>query len=237
MATVRITDELIKGMVYRLATVRRPEEDKLIAARPIQAMLDLYDYVMPEATIKLIEALPNRLRVPTIKTLHVTVPSSNVTSYVTEADIANETEVKMYAMSASSWQSEQHGPFAVSQHTITYTHSDMIPTIDESIIEPYNIILEHALAIHRYKADTTRMGKTLREFMTGQPSLNKAVAAMPSMHAFVPPEYKVKMAEVVERKKRTPAAPKPAADSAVNLNNVDAAALTELVMTAASTRV
>ena len=237
MATVRITDELIKGMVYRLANVRRPEEDRLIAARPIQAILDLYSYVMPEATIKLIESMPSRLRVPTIKTLYVSVPETNVTSYVTEADIATDTEATMYAMSSSLWQSENFGPFAVSQHTITYLHSDMTPTIDEAIVEPYNIILEHALGIQRYKADTTRMVKTLREFMTGQPSLNKAVAAMPSMHAFVPPEYKVKMAEVVERKKRTPAAPKPAVDSAVNLNNVDAAALTELVMTAASTRV
>lgn len=241
MAIVRITDDLIKGMKYRLSTIRKPEEDALVNARPVDAMITLYNYVMPESIIKIMNSLPSRMRPEPIRNLMFQISYTGHTTALTETDIGDG---KIYPLSCQSWKSERVGPFNVGMSTITLIQesfqregsADDELAFDE-VESSYAALIEYGRTIQSYKLETEKMRKTLEQFMSGQPSLNKALVAMPSMNAFVPPEYKAKLAEVVERKRRTPAAPKTAEDNAPATNNVDADALTQLVMTAASTRV
>jgi len=235
MATVRITDDLIKGMIYRLATVRKPEEDSLISARPALSMRSIYDYVMHKDIIKLIENLPSRLLPDPLKTINFQIQSAGHSTVLYESDMESGFNKKLYPMAYSSWRPEKIGPFNVSQNTIQFIAGAVCT--DDAIKDDYDNVLAYGLAVQKYKTETSTMQRTLRTFMEEQPSLNKALIAMPSMNAFVPSEYKAKLAEVVARKKRTPSEPKAAGDTMPVVSNVDADAFAQLVMTAAGTRV
>jgi hypothetical protein len=235
MATVRITDDLIKGMIARLWTIRRPEEDNLINARPVLSMRCIYDYVMTKDIIKLIENLPSRLRPEPLKTINFQIQSAGHSTVLCDSDMESGFNKKLYPMAYSSWKPEKIGPFNISQNTIQLI-SGAVCT-DDAIKDDYDNMLAFGLAIQKYKTETTTMQRTLRTFMEGQPSLNKALIAMPSMTAFVPPEYKAKLAEVVERKKRAPSEPKAVENTMPVVSNLDTDAFAQLVMTAAGTRV
>lgn len=235
MATVRITDDLIKSMLYRLSAIRRPEQDALVNARPALSMRFIYDYVMHKDIIKLIEGLPTRMLPDPLKTINFQIQSAGHSTVLYESDMESGFNKKLYPMAYSSWKPERIGPFNISQNTIQLVTGAVCT--DDAIKEDFDNLLAYGLAVQKYKTETTTMHRTLRTFMEGQPSLNKALVAMPSMNAFVPPEYKAKLAEVVERKKRTPSEPKTTENTMPTISNVDADAFAQLVMTAAGTRV
>lgn len=235
MATVRITDDLIKGMIYRLGVIRRPEEDALINARPALSMRSIYDYVMHKDIIKLIENLPSRLLPDPLKTINFQIQSAGHSTVLYDSDMESGFNKKLYPMAYSSWKPEKIGPFNVSNNTVQLITGAVCT--DDEIKDDYDNVLAYGLAVQKYKTETSTLQRTLRTFMEGQPSLNKALIAMPSMNAFVPPEYKAKLAEVVERRKRTPSEPKAVENTMPTVSNVDADAFAQLVMTAAGTRV
>lgn len=235
MATVRITEDLIKGMISRLWTIRRPEEDSLINARPVLSMRGIYDCIMYKDLVKLIENLPSRLRPEPLKTITFQIQNAGHSTVLYDSDMESGFNKKLYPMAYSSWKPEKIGPFNVSQTTIQLIAG--AGCTDDSIKDDYDNVLAYGLAVQKYKTETSTMQRTLRTFMEGQPSLNKALIAMPSMTAFVPLEYKAKLAEVVHRRKRTPSEPKSVENTMPTVSNVDADAFAQLVMTAAGTRV
>jgi|LakMenEpi03Aug12_release.lakeMendotaPanAssembly.Ray.scaffolds.fasta_scaffold00761_18 hypothetical protein len=244
MAIVRMTELVIESMSRNLVQLRKPELAVLEAARPMKAFADLYNWMVPDTLKAQLDQLPPRYRPAMIDKIHIRFAGTSVVTFITASEIngynQREPAKTVYALLSPGHQSIIRsgqpvvlGNISLSQDAMEFKALGEITEIHESIRDAYCAARAYADKIVEYNAETRRHIATLQNYLQNQPSLNKAVANMPAIRAFINPNHLDKMAERVERAPRKTSEPKAKQLPATPADS----AMTELVMVAAQTRV
>lgn len=228
MATVRITKELCDDMARLLVESRRPGRRSLEEQIPTGALVELYKYCMPLDLVKRLQSLPSRYRIETHSTINFSYDSLSVglsSTAIPDAYFAPNTSL-VYTLT-TTYAHDTVGPFRVSKNTINIPNTCYVREIEAD----YQEAVDYFKRILQWSAETAELKDTLITFLNSQPSLNKALIAMPSIAAFITPSVMNRLNERVERKARE------ARDETVKtVPAIDEHALTALVMAAVSTK-
>lgn len=228
MATVRITKELCDDMARLLVESRRPGRRSLEEQIPTGALVEIYKYCMPLDLVKRLQSLPSRYRIETHSTINFSYDSLSVglsSTAIPDAYFAPNTSL-VYTLT-TTYAHDTVGPFRVSKNTINIPNTCYVREIEAD----YQEAVDYFKRILQWSIETAELKDTLITFLNSQPSLNKALIAMPSIAAFITPSVMNRLNERVKRKDRE------ARDETVKtVPAIDEHALTALVMAAVSTK-